>query len=215
MYEGSTIGDNETPSLYSAQSGGELIAFVKDPEQVTTINTCRTVREKNTFETAPFAIGRARPAPTVNVQPRRDDVVRRESDEEYANRMIATGTYRSPLIEVASHPVLKGLFLKNLQDRDRRLYDVLLVLLCDVQILNQNQPLLDRYISEAATSPAVAGLSFPSPITPSQQAAFVLINDRSNQDVMTIMEFVNVDYEEALQQYIDSNMSLEEWSARF
>ena len=32
---------------------------------------------------------------------------------------------------------------------------------------------------------------------------------------MTIMEFVNVDYEEALQQYIDSNMSLEEWSARF
>ena len=141
--------------------------------------------------------------------------MRRESDEEYANRMIATGTYRSPLIEVASHPVLKGLFLKNLQDRDRRLYDVLLVLLCDVQILNQNQPLLDRYISEAATSPAVAGLSFPSPITPSQQAAFVLINDRSNQDVMTIMEFVNVDYEEALQQYIDSNMSLEEWSARF
>ena len=185
-----------------------MIAFVKDPEQVTTINTCRTVREKNTFETAPFAIGRARPAPTVNVQPRRDDVVRRESDEEYANRMIATGTYRSPLIEVASHPVLKGLFLKNLQDRDRRLYDVLLVLLCDVQIL-------DRYISEAATSPAVAGSSFPFPLIPSQQAAFVLINDRSNQDVMTIMEFVNVDYEEALQQYIDSNMSLEEWSARF
>ena len=141
--------------------------------------------------------------------------MRRESDEEYANRMIATGTYRSPLIEVASHPVLKGLFLKNLQDRDRRLYDVLLVLLCDVQILNQNQPLLDRYISEAATSPAVAGSSFPFHLIPSQQAAFVLINDRSNQDVMTIMEFVNVDYEEALQQYIDSNMSLEEWSARF
>lgn len=141
--------------------------------------------------------------------------MRRESDEEYANRMIATGTYRSPLIEVASHPVLKGLFLKNLQDRDRRLYDVLLVLLCDVQILNQNQPLLDRYISEAATSPAVAGSLFPFPLIPSQQAAFVLINDRSNQDVMTIMEFVNVDYEEALQQYIDSNMSLEEWSARF
>ena len=141
--------------------------------------------------------------------------MRRESDEEYANRMIATGNYRSPLIEVASHPVLKGLFLKNLQDRDRRLYDVQLVLLCDAQILNQNQHLFDRYISEASTSPAVAGSSFPSPLTPSQQAAFVLINDRSNQDVMTIMEFVNVDYEEALQQYIDSNMSLEEWSARF
>ena len=61
----------------------------------------------------------------------------------------------------------------------------------------------------------MAGSSFPFPLIPSQQAAFVLINDRSNQDVMTIMEFVNVDYEEALQQYIDSNMSLEEWSARF
>ena len=71
--------------------------------------------------------------------------MRRESDEEYANRMIATGTYRSPLIEVASHPVLKGLFLKNLQDRDRRLYDVLLVLLCDVQILNQSPCWTDTF----------------------------------------------------------------------
>ena len=130
MYEGSTISDDETPSLYSAQNDGELIAFVKDPEPVTTINTCRTVREKSAFESAPFTIGRARSVPTVNVQSKTDDG-RRESDEEYANRMIATGAYRSPLIEVANHPVLKALFLKNLLNRDRRLHDVSFVPSCD------------------------------------------------------------------------------------
>ena len=44
---------------------------------------------------------------------------------------------------------------------------------------------------------------------------FVLIDDARNQDIMNIIEILNVDYDEALIQYIQADMNLETWSQRF
>lgn len=59
------------------------------------------------------------------------------------------------------------------------------------------------------------GECFDNDFIDSQQAAFVLINDKQNQDVMTIMEFASIDYEQAIQEYINYNMNLEQWSAHY
>ena len=52
-------------------------------------------------------------------------------------------------------------------------------------------------------------------VSNSQQAAFVLIDDKANQDVMTIMEFASIEYEQALQEYLNYNMNLEQWSTNY
>ena len=44
---------------------------------------------------------------------------------------------------------------------------------------------------------------------------FVLIDDARNQDIMNIIEILNVDYDDALTQYIQADMNLETWSQRF
>ena len=44
---------------------------------------------------------------------------------------------------------------------------------------------------------------------------FILIDDARNQDIMNIIEILNVDYDEALAQYIQADMNLETWSQRF
>lgn len=44
---------------------------------------------------------------------------------------------------------------------------------------------------------------------------FVLIDDARNQDIMNIIEILNIDYDEALTQYIQADMNLETWSQRF
>ena len=44
---------------------------------------------------------------------------------------------------------------------------------------------------------------------------FVLIDDARNQDIMNIIEILNVDYDDALAQYIQADMNLETWSERF
>ena len=43
---------------------------------------------------------------------------------DYADRMMASGVYRAPLIEVANHPCLKQLFLNKLKNSDNKLYNV-------------------------------------------------------------------------------------------
>lgn len=45
--------------------------------------------------------------------------------------------------------------------------------------------------------------------------AFTLIDDARNNDIMNIIEILNIDYDEALNQYLQADMSLDTWSQRF
>ena len=45
--------------------------------------------------------------------------------------------------------------------------------------------------------------------------AFTLIDDARNNDIMNIIEILNIDYDEALNQYLQADMNLETWSQRF
>lgn len=45
--------------------------------------------------------------------------------------------------------------------------------------------------------------------------AFTLIDDARNNDIMNIIEILNIDYDEALNQYLQADMNLDTWSQRF
>ena len=123
MFHGSVLAADETPSKYGAGEDDELIAFVEEPVSVESVVPCRSAASKSTFEPT-FISSRARSAPSASVTSTAREPAKRELDTDYADRMMATGVYRAPLIEVANHPCLKSLFLNKLRNSDNRLYNV-------------------------------------------------------------------------------------------
>ena len=49
----------------------------------------------------------------------------------------------------------------------------------------------------------------------SEPAAFHLLTPKNNEDIMTIMEILGTDIDQAMEHYINSNMDLERWSQSF
>lgn len=123
MFHGSVIANDETPSKFGAEDGDELIAFVEEPVNEESVVPCRSAVSKSSFEPR-FLSSRAHSTPSASVKSTVGEPVKTESDVDYADRMMASGVYRAPLIEVANHPCLKSLFLSKLKSSDNKLYNV-------------------------------------------------------------------------------------------
>ena len=123
MFQGSVLADDETPSKYGATDDDELVVFVEEPVKVDSIIPCHCSSTKSSFQTS-FTPFREHSTPSVVVKPSKEGSEKTESDMDYADRMMASGVYRAPLIEVANHPCLKQLFLNKLKNSDNKLYNV-------------------------------------------------------------------------------------------
>ena len=51
--------------------------------------------------------------------------------------------------------------------------------------------------------------------TGNEPAAFKLLTAKNNEDIMTIMEILGTDIDQAMEYYVNSNMDLERWSQSY
>ena len=124
MFEGSVVGEEETPSRYNATDDGELFCFISVEPDAQVISNGISSSKKMTFETSNRNLTQRVSVPAFVTSPLPSPAPKPLTDSEYASREMGTGKYCEPLMEVRNHPSLRKVFLKKLQDADNRLYGV-------------------------------------------------------------------------------------------
>lgn len=215
MYEGAIIGDNDTPAMFGAQSGSNLMCYVKiHPRESATSMGYNNMKNSTFGSRFPYAKKKSsvpsfpsKSAPVVAPRP--------ETDREYAKRIIDSGIYTSALREVHANRVLRSLFMDKLNQRDAKLYRVRLLRSFDTRFSTAILMYWMITSLKLLLFLRVLGSIYSVVVICRERRAIVLLTDQDHSNLLTICDMMNVDHETATLQYLECNKDMENYVQRY